>query len=983
MSSNKETLFQEHIAQFLVQKHKFQRLENNDFDDKDFHFLKKHLLDFIVGTQPEKYETLQQNFGTDADKEIFKALKAQLVKKPLWLIMRNQLDVRGIFLDLYKPKPRSNTGSGQEEDYKKNIFSFKTEYYYSNLTSERIDLVIWLNGLPIIVIELKHEDEGQTVEDAIYDSFLNRDLGNKLYNMPFLYIALSNTEAKMATNPTSENNFLWFNAGLPNKAATLWEYPVEHIYRHTLSKESITSYLENYLVFVPAREEINEEGNLIKENSKTIFPRYHQFRSSRNLAMDVKEHVNNNLQLGKKYLINHSAGSGKTLTIAWMADMLDSLYTEDNQKVFDNIIILTDRKSLDKNITDDLMMFSHLKEKINFSKKSRDLANFLEKDRDIIVSTIHKFSHIQEKLQNDEILKKRKVAFLIDEAHRSQDGKLAVTMRTFFNNDSEDDDEEDEELKRLNISNQVFVAFTATTTPKAVSYFGEPFDLYSEEEAIAEGYILDVAQNIISYETLYNLRLRVPLPDEKDFPIGTVSKALKNIAFENEDIIQYKSEVITNLFEARVAQTVGGKGKAMVVTSSRASGYMYYKTIKTILEEKELPFKVLYAFSDFTDKTSGKKIEEVRLNKLDTEHGGSKIEDVFKLPEYRIMVVANKFQTGFNQPLLSAMFLDKSISGVNAIQTVSRLNRKHPEKEQDDILVVDFTNNSNEIFSAFNKHRSGSPFSEKEPNMTVLQELYQEILGQAIFTTEEIELYINAYLDAEIEARKRNSTPDAALSGLDLEYRSKFRERLPHLENQKIYVSLLRRYYKLYHFIAQFFELNKTLNEFVVFAGVMGHKLIKNGKTSEMKKFLENVVLHKGAVKYKGESKNPHPAKDPKKAGLRIGAGGQSPPRSTIEATIASITERFPISNEDALVIKEICIEVSNNYEIKDKVLTNRDNQIYLKTSARPRINQEVKNSYITRDLIEKLDDPIYRDKGGIITLMGRTIMDSILERAN
>ena len=407
----------------------------------------------------------------------------------------------------------------------------------------------------------------------------------------------------MAANPASEDNFLWFNASLPNKAETSGEYPVEHIYRHALSKESITSYLENYLVFVPAKEEIDEEGKLIKEDSKTIFPRYHQFRSIRNLALDVKDHVNDRLELGKKYLINHSAGSGKTLTIAWMADKLDSLYTADNQKVFDNIIILTDRKSLDKNITDDLMMFSHLRGKLNFCKRSKDLADFLEKDRDIIISTIHKFSHIQEKLQNDEVLKKRKVAFLIDEAHRSQDGKLAVTVRQFFNNEAEEnEEEEDEELKRLNISNQVFVAFTATTTPKAVSYFGEPFDVYSEEEAIDEGYILDVAQNIISYETLYNLKSRVPIPDDKDFPMGTVSKALKNIAFEDEDIIQYKSEVIINLFEDRVAQTLKGKGKAMVVTSSRAAGLIYYKTIKTILDEKELPYKVLYAFSDYTDK---------------------------------------------------------------------------------------------------------------------------------------------------------------------------------------------------------------------------------------------------------------------------------------------------------------------------------------------------------------------------------------------
>ncbi|MCP4161650.1 MAG: DEAD/DEAH box helicase family protein, partial [Deltaproteobacteria bacterium] len=300
--------------------------------------------------------------------------------------------------------------------------------------------------------------------------------------------------------------------------------------RYAFSKENIVKYLEHYLVFVPAQEKINEEGILEKRNSFTIFPRYHQFRASKNLADDVKEHVEDTRNLGKKYLINHSAGAGKTLTIAWMSDLLDSLYTSDNKKVFDNIIILTDRKALDKNVKEDLEMFTHLHSKINFAKKSKDLADFLEKDRDIIVSTIHKFAHIQEKLQNDEILKKRRVAFLIDEAHRSQDGKMALTMRQYFNDDTDTEDEDIESLEKLNINNQVFVAFTATTTPKTVSYFGEPFDVYSEEEAIAEGYILDVAQNIISYETLYNLKLKEEIP-EKDFPIGTVSKALKTLAF--------------------------------------------------------------------------------------------------------------------------------------------------------------------------------------------------------------------------------------------------------------------------------------------------------------------------------------------------------------------------------------------------------------------------------------------------------------------
>lgn len=980
MLSNKETLFQEHIAVYLEERHKFTRLTGKEISGKDFHFIEDHLLEFIKNTQADTWQSLVDNFGTDAPGEFIKALREETLKKPLWLIMRNGLPVRGFQFQLYYPRPRSKTSEEQEEFFKKNKLSFKTEYRYNPITEERIDLVIWLNGLPIIVMELKHEDEGQIAEDAIYDSFLNRELANKVYHLPFLYIAVSNTEAKMATNPTSDKNFRWFNAGLQNRAETPGEYPVEHIYRHVLSRENITGYLENFLVFVPAEEKIDEDGKHHKIDSFTIFPRYHQFRASKNLAADVKSFVNENLRLGKKYLVNHSAGSGKTLTIAWMADLLDGLYSASNKKVFDNIIILTDRTSLDKNIKDDLRKFSHLSTKLNFAERSRHLADYLQKDRDIIVSTIHKFSYIQEKLQNDEVLKQRNVAFLIDEAHRSQDGKLAVTMKEFFT--SENEDEEDEDLEKLNLSNQIFVAFTATTTPKTVSYFGEPFDVYSEEEAIAEGYILDVAQNIISYETLYNLQLKEAIP-EKDFPHGTVSKSLRNIAFEDEEIIQYKAEVIVKYFEERVKSSVGGKGKAMVVASSRLAGLIYYNTIKTILEEKGADYQALFAFSDFTHPKTNQKFNEDEVNKLTEDHGGKDIEDVFNLPEYRIMVVANKFQTGFDQPLLSAMFLDKSIKDVNAIQTVSRLNRKHPDKEQEEILVVDFTNNAKEIFSTFNKHRAGSPFKEKEPNKEILIELYLEIRDLGVFTEEDFELYINAYLDAEEEARKRNSTADAILSELDQEYRAKFKLKLPSLDAQKKYVGLLRRYEKLYYFLAQFFKLEEQLHEFTVFASAMGNKLIRKGKTSELKQFLNKVELHKGAVRYKGNTTNPNPSKESKKTGLKLGGTGQSPARSTIEAAVAQITEKFPISEDEALLIREICTEVSNNYEIKEKVLANNSNENYLKTSARPRVTSEVKQGYIKRNKIDKLEEDVYKGQGGIISLMGRTIINTILGRAS
>lgn len=422
-----------------------------------------------------------------------------------------------------------------------------------------------------------------------------------------------------------------------------------------------------------------------------------------------------------------------------------------------------------------------------------------------------------------------------------------------------------------------------------------------------------------------------------------------------------------------------GKGKAMVVASSRPAGLKYFKIIRTILEEKGADYKVLFAFSDYTDPVTNESIEEIKINQLDTLHKNKVIEDVFDLDEYRILVVANKFQTGFDQPLLSAMFLDKSVNGINAIQTVSRLNRKHVDKEQDDILVVDFTNNSDKIFEAFNKHRKGSPYKEKEPDKDVLPELYKEIIATEVFSESEIEKYITAYMDAEEEARKRNSTVDALLSNLNQDYRTIFKTKLSKIDEQKNYISLLNRFVNLYYFIAQFFVLELKENNFIIFAEVMADTLIKKGKTSELKQLLKNIELTKGAVKFHGSRANIHKVKEPKKTSLKMGNGGQTPPRTTIEEALAEIEQKYQISKEDAIVIKEICEEVSKKYDVRQKILDNRDREDYLKNSAAPRVKSEVRQEYMNRDLWEKLEDEIYTRRGGIISLMGKTIIKTIL----
>lgn len=355
------------------------------------------------------------------------------------------------------------------------------------------------------------------------------------------------------------------------------------------------------------------------------------------------------------------------------------------------------------------------------------------------------------------------------------------------------------------------------------------------------------------------------------------------------------------------------------------------------------------------------------------------IEEVFDLDEYRILVVANKFQTGFDQPLLSAMFLDKPVNGINAVQTVSRLNRKHNDKEQKDILVVDFTNNANNIFEAFNKHRKGSPYKEREPDKDILPDLYERIVVTHVFSETEIETYIKAYIEAEEQAYKRNATPDSLLSNINQEYRELFKKRRPSIEEQKEYIGLLNRFTKLYYFVSQFFDHEEKVKNFIVFTEVMGNMFLKKGRTSEIKQLLKHIELDKGAVKYHGMVANMQTVKDRKKTGFRTGGEGGSQPRSTIEEALSQIQELYQINKEDAIIIKEICNDVSKHYEIKKNVIANKENAFYLKNNARRRVRKEVTNAYISRGYWDKLEDPIYTGKGGIISIMGKTIINTIL----
>lgn len=990
MISNKEKIFENHIKQYLVDKNKhgYRELTAADCNDKEHHLVFPHLIEFIKETQLSKYNKLIENYGTDADDEIRKALVEDLKRRPLWVIIRNGLLVRGEELKLYFPKPRSSFGTAVAELYKKNIFGVKSQYYFVDGEDKSIDLVLFLNGLPIITIELKHEDEGQNVHDAVAQYNL-RPQNNKIFIYPFLHIASDTSEVKVATNPFADINFQWFNEGMINRAGDKAEYPVEYLYKKALSKDQVLEYISFYLIYVPAENKVDETGIRILKDASVIFPRYHQLRSTQRLATDLVQHFNEVRCLGNKYLINHSAGSGKTLTISWMADRLDSLYAANNTKLFDLVFVLTDRRSLDKNVKDDLAKLVHLKEKIGLTKHSDELRRFIKQRKSIVVTTIQKFAYIQELLEEDETLKQLKIAFIIDEAHRGQDGKMAKNSRALFTNaaepdkDNEKGEEEEflDEIRELKLNNQVLIAFTATPIQSTVDFFGQPFDEYTEDEAIREGYIKDVATNIISYQTLYHLKSKTLIPDDELYPAGIVHKALRDVAYRDPELIEYKSEVILRYFEDKVKNELNGEAKAMVVASSRPAGLLFFQALKEKLEKRRCPYKVLFAFSDYTDE-HGNEIKEELVNELNTLHDGKLIQEVFdEKPEYRIMVVANKFQVGFNQPKLVAMFLDKVVSGVNAVQTLSRLNRNYPGK--DTPMVLDFTNSVDRIFAAFRQYRRGSNFTPQEPSPDTLEERYKEFLSWKLFSEAEVSFYTKLVKEAA-----NDHTKDGELMTLANEYRKKFIEIVPDKTQQKEVVLFLQRFVSEFYFISLFYQLPEYIVRFAFFAEAIADKLFKKGSMKSLSDYLKHLMVEKSAVRYRGIVDGTSIVNEPPRQGGNTGGNGPSggnggfqPPRASVPEVMDDLRNVFQISDEEAILINAVIEELVKDEFLVTTIQRNASNPLFMK-NYRGVIRQRVIKYYFDHNWDDRLIEGPYINPGGIIDYIVKAIVQLCASQA-
>ena len=967
-----ELIFQKHIADFLVRVHQYGVLDQSDISDTDHSIAEDQLGTFLTATQADSLKKLTADYGTDARDEVFKALRSELAHTPLWMLLRNGLKVRALELRLYYPKSRSSESAAAKK-YGENRITFRPHFYFGD-TNQEIDFVFFLNGLPIVALELKHE-KNQNVHDAVAQ-FTQREHARKIFQHPFLYLAADTSDVKAATDPRREENFRWHNMGLTNKAQTATEYPVEFLYREVLGKDALLEALSFFLVRVPKRDAQDDKP---ERAAFTLFPRYHQSRSVRKVADDISAHFAEQGDIGRKYLINHSAGSGKTLTICWLADRLHSLFKPGtSEKLVDMVFILTDRKSLDTNIREDLENFTHLKAVVGLARKADDLPRFMAQRKSIIVTTQQKFAWVLDEIKNNPALKAMRVAFLIDEAHRSQEGQMGAAIRLPFRkanepdaedaaDDAPDAQEEIAKIIREHDLNQMIVAFTATPAPVTVNLFGEAFDAYSEAEEIAEGYIVDVAASIISYKTLYNLHCPVvPKPeDEARYPAGVVAKALKNVAYQDDGLIQYKAEVMLRIFEKDVMPLIGGRAKAMIVTSSRVAGLRYFQIIQEKLKERGAAYQALYAFSDFTHPETNATISEHAVNALGD---GELIEDRFEGDDYRLMIVANKFQTGFDQPLLAGMFLDKPVGDRNAVQTLSRLNRCHGGKQ--DVVVVDFTNNAKAILKAFTKYRKGTPFEPEEPDQALCLKLYAEILAAGLFTQK----------DAADLGKLLATGTDAQVQFSVNALRTRFQAQWGDMEERKAFVYLLAKFVKSFHFLTCFFTFSAEVKALATFAEYVGPQLIKAGRVSELMKLIRQTEVIKANVEYQGVTTSGGPVK------LKPGKGkpGSGPPpiKVSVEEMIANILIKFPITDEEAILIKQVTEEKAADLSIHETVTAHRSEGRYLHDVYRGQVNGLIQTAYNDMGRFEELSDIKYTDVAGIFDIMALTVIQHHLQVA-
>jgi type I restriction enzyme, R subunit len=755
----KELAFEKHIEKELARLHGFRKRNAETDYDKKSTFDRELLFDFLRATQADKLSRLQEISGDALEDRLIRRIDGEIGRRGIIDCLRKGVEEGPVKFDLIYFRPVDSRNPDVERRYRSNIFSVTRQVKFSQKTEQSIDVVLFINGIPIVTSELKNEITGQNVYHAIRQYQNDRDPREKLFTFKrcVAHFAMDTSQAFVTTELKNERTFfLPFNKGFELGAGNPpaeGKHKTHYVWENLWEPDSLADLLQ---FFVHAYDEVRED-RLGREYRQPIqlFPRYQQWRTVLDLLLTSQEHG-----VGKNYLIQHSAGSGKSLTIAWLAYRLINLFDDNNERIYDAVIVLTDRRVLDKMLREIIRALSPMPG--IFVPAGEDgvrLKDALEGDAQIVTSTIHKFPFVNGLINK---LSVKKFALIVDEAHSSQSGELTRAVQDRLSSEGVEDWLVEQVKSRRQPDNISYFAFTATPKHETLERFGEkqpggffaPFSLYSMKQATEEKFILDVLSNYTTYKTYFKLLKKAA--EDPTVPRARALSAILRHVNLHEITLEQKIEVIMAHFEKTVKDLLRGESKAMIVTSSREAVVRYKLALDHYLREHNYPYKTLAAFTDAI-KIGGVSYTETSINNGISEDNTAK---EFKKSEYRFLIVAEKYQTGFDEPFLCTMYVDKRLSGVQAVQTLSRLNRTARDKDQ--VYVLDFVNEIDDIKRAFEPYYVSTIISEGT-DINALNDLRQALFSVYPFSDEVLDGFV-ALIDPEAEEIHQNA--NAFLDGI-------------------------------------------------------------------------------------------------------------------------------------------------------------------------------------------------------------------------
>ena len=704
---------------------------------------------FLEATQPDAAEALDLSSDGPARRKFLARLQGEITKRGTIDVLRNGIRHGPHDIALFYGAPSPGNPKAAER-YALNRFTITRQLRYSRDETQRaLDLCLFANGLPVFTFELKNSLTRQTVADAIEQYKRDRDPREKLFEFGrcIAHFAVDEHEVRFCTHLTGKTSwFLPFNRGFDDGAGNPPNphgLKTDYLWKRILARDSLTDILENYAQVVEKRDDKTKKKSRVQ-----IFPRYHQLDVVRRLLESVPLHGP-----GHRYLVQHSAGSGKSNSIAWLAHQLVDR-TKGDAPVFDSIIVVTDRRVLDRQIRDTIKQFAQVGATVGHAEHSGDLRRFIEGGKKIIITTVQKFPFILDEIGNEH--RDRTFAIIIDEAHSSQGGKTASAMSVALS-ETEGPGEEESPEDRINrimearklLPNASYFAFTATPKNRTLELFGEayqegdtirhrPFHSYTMKQAIEEGFILDVLQQYTPVRSYYKLVKKIE--DDPEFDTKRAQKKLRRYVEGHDHAIRLKAEIMVDHFHQQVMALgkIGGQARAMVVTNGIERAVQYFNAFNEYLAERKSPCRAIVAFSG-EHEYGGMKMTEVSLNGFPS----IAIPDRIREDPYRFLICADKFQTGYDEPLLHTMYVDKTLSGIKAVQTLSRLNRAHPQKH--DTFVLDFMNDSETIYHAFSDYYRTTILSDvTDPDR--LHDLKADLDGYGVYTHGQVHELVDLYL---------------------------------------------------------------------------------------------------------------------------------------------------------------------------------------------------------------------------------------------